>query len=113
MQNWIDKAVLIINEQYAPDQIILFGSCAKGTSTSQSDVDLLIIKDTELPRAYRGLEVVRFLERYPLKFDLLFYTHDEINSRASTAHSFMDSILKTGLTLYPTPGDDLFLVSGS
>ena len=32
---------------YSPQKIILFGSLAHGTPTKDSDVDLLIIKDTD------------------------------------------------------------------
>jgi predicted nucleotidyltransferase len=103
MQLWIDKAVPIIVEYYAPDQIILFGSCAKGEQTLCSDVDLLIVKDTDLPRAYRGLEVVSYLKRYPIKFDLLFYTPGELDCRMSTRDSFIESILGTGIILYQKP----------
>jgi predicted nucleotidyltransferase len=41
---FIDKIVPIIVSLASPDQIILFGSYAKGTNTEKSDIDLLIIK---------------------------------------------------------------------
>ena len=53
IQELVDKIVAL----YDPARIILFGSRAKGTSVPASDVDLLIVKDTALPRSQRGLEV--------------------------------------------------------
>ena len=41
---YIDKIVPIINSIASPDQIILFGSYARGNNTKKSDIDLLIIK---------------------------------------------------------------------
>jgi predicted nucleotidyltransferase len=41
---YIDKIIPIIVSHASPDQIILFGSYARGDNTEKSDVDLLIIK---------------------------------------------------------------------
>lgn len=41
----IEAIVTQIVKSYHPIQIILFGSCAKGSITSRSDIDLCIICD--------------------------------------------------------------------
>jgi len=41
---YIDKIIPIIVSLASPDQIILFGSYARGNNTEKSDIDLLIIK---------------------------------------------------------------------
>jgi len=41
---YIDKIIPIILSLASPDQIILFGSYARGNYTKKSDIDLLIIK---------------------------------------------------------------------
>ena len=41
---FIDKIVSIIISIASPDQIILFGSYARGDNTAKSDIDLLILK---------------------------------------------------------------------
>jgi len=41
---YIDKIISIIVSLASPDQIILFGSYARGDYTEKSDIDLLIIK---------------------------------------------------------------------
>jgi predicted nucleotidyltransferase len=40
---YIDKIIPIIVSLASPDQIILFGSYARGNNTDKSDVDLLTI----------------------------------------------------------------------
>ena len=44
-QNTLDNIIKRIVDVAHPEKIILFGSAASGTTTSNSDVDLLIIKD--------------------------------------------------------------------
>jgi predicted nucleotidyltransferase len=41
---YIDKIIPIIVSLAVPDQIILFGSYARGDNTEKSDIDLLILK---------------------------------------------------------------------
>ena len=52
----INRIKEIIVENYHPDKIILFGSCARGDADEQSDIDILVISDREkdLPRYRRG-----------------------------------------------------------
>jgi predicted nucleotidyltransferase len=44
MQKRIEKVVSLIAKKFAPEKIILFGSCAKGKITQNSDIDILVIK---------------------------------------------------------------------
>jgi predicted nucleotidyltransferase len=41
---YIDKIISIIVSLASPDQIILFGSYARGDNTKKSDIDLLVVK---------------------------------------------------------------------
>ena len=45
----LDKAVAAIVEIAHPELIILFGSWAEGTARLDSDVDLLVVAETENP----------------------------------------------------------------
>ena len=47
MNSTIDKILQRLVEQYHPIKVILFGSCATGNITDDSDIDLLIIKETQ------------------------------------------------------------------
>ena len=40
-------AIKAVTTQYDPDQVILFGSAARGTMTEDSDIDLLLIRETK------------------------------------------------------------------
>ena len=47
----LDAAVRVIVDRLQPDQIILFGSAARGEMTRSSDLDLLVIKNEDDERA--------------------------------------------------------------
>jgi len=55
-----DKISEIVNKiviGYNPDKIILFGSYAYGNPKEDSDLDLFVIKDTDVPRPQRTVQV--------------------------------------------------------
>lgn len=83
MQNRLTEAKLLaqtIAKHYRPEKIILFGSAARGNYHADSDIDLLIIKQSDKKKAYRIKEVFESLRsvarKYPL--DPIVYTPDEI-----------------------------------
>jgi predicted nucleotidyltransferase len=49
----IQKIVQQIVEHFHPQQVILFGSYAHGAPTEDSDVDLLVVMETEEPPLLR------------------------------------------------------------
>ena len=59
-----DKISEIVNKivsGYSPDKIILFGSYASGKPNENSDLDLFVIKNTNLPRPQRTTHVRKML----------------------------------------------------
>ena len=59
-----------------PDKIFLFGSYATGQANEDSDIDLLVVKDTLEPRHKRSIEIQRLLKGSKLPVDILVYTND-------------------------------------
>ena len=89
-------------EGYRPKKVILFGSYAYGEPTEDSDVDLLIIKNTEKRPIERWLEVKKLLRgRGPLvAVSPLVYTEKELASRIAMKDFFIEEILERGELLY-------------
>jgi predicted nucleotidyltransferase len=85
---------------YDPDSIHLFGSHGKGTAGEASDIDLLVVKPSELPRHLRGREVVAALAEYAFDFDLLFVTPDELAADLRDEHSLLATIMPEARQLY-------------
>lgn len=92
--------IKLIAAAVSPEEIILFGSYAKGVATFRSDLDLLVIIDTQLPLQRRKESFKSIQDRYAIKIDIHAYTRTEIASLANEPYSFIQSVLKTGKTLY-------------
>ncbi|KAF0133484.1 MAG: DNA polymerase beta domain-containing protein [Candidatus Saganbacteria bacterium] len=88
-----------IVEKYKPIKILLFGSCARGEITENSDIDILIIKDTSKRRIDRIKEVLFSVDNN-LPFEPLIYTPKEIKKRAKLGDFFIKNLLKEGVLLY-------------
>src|SRR5439155_21813955 len=57
----IDDVIERLVREYDPDRIILFGSRSLGTSTEDSDIDLLVVKETASRPLDRRVHVERLL----------------------------------------------------
>lgn len=91
-----------IVDGYAPQKIILFGSYASNEAGEDSDIDLLIIKDTEKPPLARWQEVKRLLRdrNRQVSVSPLVYTSEEIARRLAIRDFFIEEVLEKGIVLY-------------
>ncbi len=98
----IENMLLRLVEQYRPIKIILFGSYASGIPGPDSDIDLLIIKDTDESFLERWCTVGKILEgTHPsIPVDTLVLTPREIERRLSIEDQFISEILEKGKLLY-------------
>jgi predicted nucleotidyltransferase len=96
----INDIVNRIAIKFDPDKIILFGSYAVGNPNSDSDIDLLIIKDTELPRHMRSFDIQKSLIGSMIPMDILVYTKTEFEQEKNRKNSFIFSAIKTSKVLY-------------
>lgn len=101
-KNFIRKIVKTLKKKYFPEKIILFGSYAYGKTTKDSDIDLLIIKNTKKKRVDRFVEVKRIV--YPLKiktpFSPLVLTSKELKERIKNGDDFLEEVITKGEVLY-------------
>ena len=82
------------------EQVILFGSHARGAANENSDVDLMIIAESDLPRFKRSRELDKLFRPYPFSMDLLVYTPEEFENGKKTYLSFVSTVLREGEILY-------------
>ncbi|MDQ3812462.1 MAG: nucleotidyltransferase domain-containing protein [Armatimonadota bacterium] len=89
-----------IVEKFQPYKIILFGSYARGTPHGESDVDLLVIMDSEETffQRIRKLREVAKVQFLPM--DIIVHTPAEIEQRLSIGDFFIAEILEKGRVLY-------------
>lgn len=94
---WIVERVVALCD---PDCVYLFGSYAKGTAHDGSDVDLLIVASSALPRLHRGKVLKAALRTFPWHFDLLFFTPKELEDEMKDPFSFISRITASGQLVY-------------
>lgn len=87
-------------ERIQPEKVVLFGSYAEGTATPQSDIDLLVILESDLRRDQRQEAISRALRPRRVPVDILAYTPAEVQRCLETPHSFVRHILTTGKVVY-------------
>lgn len=98
--NKILEIVSRIVIKFNPDKIILFGSYAMGNATNSSDLDLLVIKDTDLPYHKRSFDIHKALIGSMIPMDILVYTSQEFEKEQKEQSSFLNSAIKTSKVLY-------------
>lgn len=96
----ISDIVKRIRTDCNPDKIILFGSYAKGTPRFDSDIDLLVIKDSNLRRDERDKEIRKSLKDIRFPLDIFVYTPREVDEYSRLKGSFLSTIFKEGRVLY-------------
>ncbi len=90
-QTELKRIVKSLRDRYEPDKIILYGSMNQGRLKENSDIDILIIKESSLPLVKRIQEVYMLLLdlNYKVPFEPLVFTPSEIEERISLDISFM------------------------
>jgi len=83
-----------------PKQVIIFGSYAKGTATIKSDLDIFVIKETDLPMINRADDLKPMLSHALIPVDVHIYTPEEVEEYGKEQFSFVNSILKSGKTVF-------------
>lgn len=98
----LHAVVEALKARYHPERVILFGSHAWGTPREDSDVDLLIVKETDARPFDRCYEVRKLIrrEKRGMPVDILVYTPAELEERLAVGDPFIGLILRRGVVLH-------------
>jgi len=99
-QEQIHHIAKIIADNYNPEKIILFGSYAKGTPNEHSDLDILVIKETNVPQHQRPREIRKYLRGLGIPMDIIVYTKSEIEKWENVKMAFISQVLEKGKVIY-------------
>jgi predicted nucleotidyltransferase len=102
----IDRATIqavaqLIAQKFDPEQIILFGSHARGNAGSHSDIDLLLVLKSLDNWPKRGNPIRRAIgEKFILPVDVLVITPDRLAEQSNNPYSFVNTALESKEILY-------------
>lgn len=78
----------------------LFGSFARGDWTYESDLDVLIVMETDLEWHERSVEVMKFLDEVYVPLEPHVYTVEEFIKMRKKHNPFIEQVLKEGEILH-------------
>ena len=92
-----EEIIQTILRDYGPvEKIILFGSQARADADEMSDIDLIIVKETDKPFVRRMVEAPFF----SVPSDIFVYTPEEFRQMQENENPFIASALENGKVLY-------------
>jgi len=105
--NYIDQLLEAL-KQADPYRVVLFGSYAKGTADENSDIDMVVILDSnDVAKTYeerlnKKLYINRLVRKinYKVALDILVYSKEEYRIIKNYGNYFIDEIENTGKIIY-------------
>jgi predicted nucleotidyltransferase len=102
--NFFDQILLQMKEQVLqklrPEKLFLFGSRAMGTATKESDIDLMVVMETDLPPRKRNVMVKRLFPRRSFALDAFVYTPQEFHRYKDVPGTVVYQAVHHGKLLY-------------
>jgi len=96
----IRAVVQKIAENFFPDKIIIFGSYASGNPTPDSDLDLMVIMQTDLPRHKRAVPLRLLFRPTPCAMDILVFTPEEVSYWNGVTNHIITEVFASGKVVY-------------
>ena len=106
-ESTLKEMVDAIVEEVHPEEIVLFGSLARGDSAQGSDVDLMVIDpkpfDETRNRLKEMARIWHVLRRFCIPVDILLYSRDEVERWRHSINHVIARALREGKVLYGRP----------
>ena len=103
----LGEMVQAIVAEVDPEQVILFGSRARGDEREHSDVDLIVVEAEPFgPERSRHKELVRLyhaLAGFRVPADVLVYSQEDIDYWRDSLNHVLARALREGKVLYERP----------
>lgn len=93
------RYIRVLSRTENPDKVIVFGSLATGQVHEWSDIDLVIVKETNLPFLKRTREIRRVIQPQ-VAVEILCYTPEEFVKLCAERLFFQEEILQKGKVVY-------------
>lgn len=100
----VDQCIDDLVEAFEPEKIILFGSYARGKTTSAGTLDFIIVADTELDFFSRIKKAMLTCSGGFPSIEPLVYTPNEFREFIEYGEGFIEDALEEGIVLYDKRG---------
>src|SRR5438874_5005811 len=100
VQAQIERMVERIVKKFAPEQIILFGSQARGDAGPDSDIDLLVVMPVAGSIRQKRLEVSLAVPHSPIPVDVIVTTPENLAWRKDIVGTIEWPATREGKVLY-------------
>jgi predicted nucleotidyltransferase len=100
----LDWLVGRIRDGYEPEKIILFGSLARGDTHEWSDIDLIVVKDTDARYGERVKSLTAMIQDRLVGADILIYSLEEYERARDKNSAFLRETERDGVVLYERHG---------
>ena len=99
LEEELTRYLSLLTEHGNPEKVILFGTLATGRINEWSDIDLVVVEQTELS-FFERLRRIRKLLQPRVGIDVMVYTPAEFNQLSSERPFFRDEIVEKGKVVY-------------
>ncbi len=100
-QEMLQRIVNGLRDAFDVKKVVLFGSRARHDALPDSDFDLLVVVNSDMPyRRRQGHAYCSVYDECPYPIDLIVLTPDELDRSASVAYSVVKAALREGEVLY-------------
>ena len=98
----ISEIVERIRRAGSAKRIVLFGSRARGDDRPDSDIDLLVVQESTLPRHRRATPFYEAISELKLdvNVEVVVYTPDEIEDWRGASAAFVTTAMREGKVLF-------------
>ncbi len=100
VQKKIEEMVRRIVERFHPDQVILFGSYARGQAGPDSDVDLLVVMPVPGSKRRTAVEIDLMLAGSGLPKDVIVMTPEEVARTKDIVGTIVYPAVREGKVMY-------------
>lgn len=99
LRHELDRIVKVLVKDYSPEKIILYGSAAHGKVKRWSDLDIVVIKNTDR-RFYDRIGDVLHITRPHEAVDFLVYTPKEFTDMQKYNYFITQEVIQGGEVVY-------------
>ena len=95
-----DEVVRRIIARFSPKMIVIFGSVGRHEAREDSDLDIMVVMETELDIIHRGVDIRDILEDIMMPMDIIVVTPEEYEDEKDNPCEFVHEIMRTGKVAY-------------